>query len=503
MDATIDKAEDGEIVRPNPAALVESLRAVGYSLETAIADLLDNSVAANAKNIWLDFEWAGPNSYICLSDDGHGMSEAQLTEAMRIGSKNPKLIREKKDLGRFGLGLKTASFSQCRSLTVMARAGDTLATSRRWDLDHISETGDWHLLRNLSAAGAEILSTVPKTAIVTVIWEKLDRVIDASHSFGERGHNLFNQKIESVERHLSMVFHRFLSGTNKLRIFINGNLIQGWDPFMSDEVASQALPKEYVEVPSGIVEVIPHILPHRTKVSAEIYDRAEGPKGWAAQQGFYVYRNNRLLVAGSWLGLGFQKKEQFALARLQIDLPNTMDEDWQIDVKKSRASPPAMAREHLALVARWTRERAAEVFKGRRVSLERSHSGDFVFTWIPKVRRGRTFYTINRDQPLIAKLNSLLGVEKNILQALLGVIEETVPLEQIWLTGMEKPLVEESTSIADNAELIDAAAAVYKILSEQGLTQAEMRKRLLEIEPYHKFPDVVDKLLAQHRGVDK
>src|SRR2546428_7939377 len=150
MGRTQEDAEDVEfdLVPPNAASLVESLRAFGYGLPTAIADLVDNAIFGKARNIWIEFFWDGEESAVCLTDDGCGMSEPELRDAMRAGSRNPLDDRDPRDLGRFGLGLKTASFSQCRRLTVRSKTKDGGAITRCWDLDCIGRTNDWRLLRS-------------------------------------------------------------------------------------------------------------------------------------------------------------------------------------------------------------------------------------------------------------------------------------------------------------------------------------------------------------------
>jgi hypothetical protein len=136
-----------DIAEPRASAMIESLRAFGYNVQTAISDLMDNSISAGAGNVWLSFCWDGANSHISIQDDGHGMTEAQLISAMRPGSQSPLDEREANDLGRFGLGLKTASFSQCRRLTVASRSKDHVIAIRRWDLDYVNQVDEWRLLR--------------------------------------------------------------------------------------------------------------------------------------------------------------------------------------------------------------------------------------------------------------------------------------------------------------------------------------------------------------------
>jgi len=173
--------KDYEIAEPHAGAMIESLRAFGYDLRTAIADLIDNSIFAGAKNVWIYFHWNGADSYISITDDGYGMSETELYEAMRPGSKSPLEDREPSDLGRFGLGMKTASFSQCRRLTVASRKNKQNPAIRRWDLDHVTKVDRWELLK-YAAPGSEQRIEYPdglKNGTI-VLWENLDRVVGDS-----------------------------------------------------------------------------------------------------------------------------------------------------------------------------------------------------------------------------------------------------------------------------------------------------------------------------------
>ena len=131
-------------IPPKPSSLVESMKEIGYSLGSALADIVDNCITAQARRIQLFSELNGADSKIAILDDGKGMTEEDLLEAMRLGSRSPLEERESSDLGRFGLGLKTASFSQCRVLTVVTRNGNDTACAR-WDLDRISSSDRWEV----------------------------------------------------------------------------------------------------------------------------------------------------------------------------------------------------------------------------------------------------------------------------------------------------------------------------------------------------------------------
>ena len=132
------------IVPPDPALVLESLRSIGYSLETAVADIIDNSISAGARHI--HFDTVSDGEYIMISDDGRGMSESELINALKLGSADPLEDRNVSDLGRFGLGLKLASLSHCRKLTVASKSADSPVSIRQWDLDVIRNSGEWVLL---------------------------------------------------------------------------------------------------------------------------------------------------------------------------------------------------------------------------------------------------------------------------------------------------------------------------------------------------------------------
>jgi hypothetical protein len=321
---TISEAQC-DLAEPFAAPMSESLRAFGYELPTAIADLLDNSISAGSKNIWVDFLWNGADSTITITDDGRGMNEEELVNAMRPGSRNPLESRDPKDLGRYGLGLKTASFSQCRRLVVRSKTSGNAVSTRFWDLDFVAYKNKWLLLRD-AGENAEIhFKRLTKLDHGTVVlWDQIDRLVKEHEVNNETHKRFFYDRIEAVEKHLAMVFHRFLEG-KRLRIFVNNNELRPWDPFLKFEKATQQIADERITLFQKKIGIIPYVLPHISKLTEEKHSEAAGVKGWNLHQGFYVYRNERLLVAGDWLGLPFAKEEHFKLARIQLDIPNSMD----------------------------------------------------------------------------------------------------------------------------------------------------------------------------------
>lgn len=339
--------QERELAEPNPASLIESLRAVGYSTPAAIADLIDNSLTAGATQIEVQLAWDGARSGISVADNGRGMTRERLVDAMRPGNLNPLDPREPRDLGRFGLGLKTASFSQCRRLTVHTKSEKSGETQRTWDLDHVGTANEWRLVEISDPVVSTFVSWLhPWPCGTVVVWQVCDRIIPAGTSpDDDRAQRRFLQIADQVMGHLSLVFHRFMEAIPPIRFSVNGNPVKPFDPFLQREQATQQLTEETLVLRGESVVVRPFVLPHHSKIPKEAYERAAGPRGWTQSQGFYVYRGKRLLVDGEWLLPGLRKEDHYKLARIQVDIPNTLDADWQIDVRKARATPPMALRD--------------------------------------------------------------------------------------------------------------------------------------------------------------
>lgn len=483
-----------EIAAPRADAMIESLRAFGYDLETAIADLIDNSISAGAKNVWIEFTWDGPSSILTVTDDGRGMSDEELFLAMRPGNRSPLEERAADDLGRFGLGLKTASFSQCRSLTVISKISGCSTFVRCWDLDYVRETGEWRLLKDAELAPPDLRARLDTIANgTTVLWQKLDRVVGEAATDDEPAHRRFLDGFDRVKQHMAMVFHRFLSEPGGLKIWLNGRDTKPWDPYLTNETATQILGRERLMLRGNLVDVQPYVLPHHSKVEQEIHKIGAGPRGWNAQQGFYVYRNRRLLVAGDWLGLGFQKEEHFKLARIRVDFSNAMDTEWDIDVKKSRARPPGLLRNDLRRIATATRSRASEIYRHRGKVIGREASGTHTFVWLRKVRHGKMFYEINREHAVVKELLEEAGGKQAELTALLRLIEETVPVPYVVMNNAERPDSHAAPyEGAPTAELAALLKLIIEALLRDGLTPKQVRERVVVLEPFSLYPEVVE-----------
>lgn len=486
------------LIPPSAAALIESLRGTGYTLETALADLIDNSIAASAKSIDVTLEWNDGEPYAILADDGNGMAEARLIEAMRFGGGGPALLRESTDLGRFGLGLKTASLSQCRRLSVASRR-DGVTTAFCWDLDHIRKTGEaWELIEGLPSAVAHLAKPLEdRPAGTFVIWDRID--------FGRIREKptlkTFLAGIERAERHLAMVFHRYLGGdARRLRLSINGVRITGWDPFLEDNGATIPRPEQPLDSGGERILVRGFILPHPDRFpNVTALDLAGGPDGWAAQQGFYVYRQRRLLSAGGWLGIGGSRawtREEFSrLARIRIDLPNTIDEDWRIDIRKAQARPPEALRAQLENIAGDVRRIARQVFfhRGRRV--ENNPTDGVARIWEVHPPTASRRFVIRRDHPLVKLLSERLGRDDALLTAFLELTERTVPVDRIWLETVENgPPAAPGSDPSGYSALIESARSIVRTMIAAGLDREAAVAAVTRMEPFDAVAGISERL---------
>ncbi|KHN51722.1 ATP-binding protein [Aeromonas hydrophila] len=434
---------------PSAACLSASMRDIGYSLETAIADLIDNSISAGASNIEIICDVASILPTLIILDNGRGMTEEELLIAMRHGTDSPARRRSSHDLGRFGLGLKTASFSQCRSLTVVS-IKQGLISGAEWNLDRIDASDDW-LLSILEPVD---IAALPHIGLLgdngtAVIWRKLDRLLE--DEIGVHRDEIVNEKLDVVGRHLSLVFHRFLSGElkgySKLSLSINGHPITAFDPFCRKNPATQILPEEVVHIGAAQVRLQPFILPHHSRLSASEYDYYQDRSDFISNQGCYVYRNGRLMAWGDWFRIA-PKGEATKLARVQIDFPNSLDEDWTIDIKKSRARPPHAVRERLRQILTKVTAGSVTVHRGRGQRLFQETSTPL---WERYADQTGIRYVLNDKHPLVQRLRDRLDGESiRHLELLLKATSASLPVEMVYSDYSTNPRdVSQTASIQD------------------------------------------------------
>jgi len=473
-----------ERLDPNPSSFVHSLRSVGYSLETAVADIIDNSIAAGANSIQIYFKTDGASPVIAIIDNGVGMSAIELKEAMRLGSTNHFEKRREYDLGRFGLGMKTASFSICKRLTTISAVNGKIF-SARWDLDDITENNKWEIeiLPEKEISSIPFIEHLPDNG-TAIIWEKIDRMIDSSAKNQQRE---MDSAITVLEKHLQLTFHRFIDnerGPRKAVIFINGHQLQAFDPFNRKNPATQELEKDEITIGKSKITITPYILPHHSKTSGSEYDDNAGEGGYLANQGFYIYHNHRLIVHGTWFRLA--APESLAkLARVKIDIPNDMDLDWNIDIKKSTATPPAIIRDRLKATIDKIMDKSAKTYKarGRKIT-----DNKIVQIWEKVASAGKIFYKINSEHPLVARIRGHLDEKKEMeFMALLDMVARCFPTDLLFSDYGTRPNDVIQNEI-DKDVLIDAAEMmICGWIKSDNITRKEALKKLAEIAPFNKY----------------
>lgn len=479
---------------PYAPVLMESTRAIGYSLETAIADIIDNSITANSSQININFLPIG-EPYVSLIDNGNGMGKEELINAMRYGSKSPLESRSDGDLGRFGLGLKTASMSQCRKLTVISLK-DGIMVGAQWDLDFIAKQADDWALKILDENDIRALPLIEELlenpSGTMVLWQELDKLQVGDNNFVDN----MGKHMDRVRDHLSLVFHRYISGEpgmKKIRMNINNIAIDSIDPFLNGK-STQVMDEESISVDGQKIMVCPFILPHISLLSDDEIKLLGGDEGLRKQQGFYVYRNKRLVVWGTWFRL-MRQGELSKLARVRVDIPNSLDHLWTLDIKKSVAVPPEVVRKNLAPILEKLAgsSRRTWTYRGKK---ETDDSRIHIWNRI-RTREGGIVYEINKDYPLVESLRQIGGPSKMIIEQLLVQIEQGLPLNQLYvdLTSDERVLNEKEPSKTDLMPLLSQLFAGCRNKYEL----QEMATRLSVTEPFDQHPEWLSDFLKEEK----
>lgn len=342
---------------PSPSRLVEGLRDTGYSYESAFADIVDNSIAANATLVDIQiYQMVDGELRVVITDNGDGMDLETLLNAMRYGS--PKR-HDPKSLGKFGIGLKTASTAFCQSLTVYSTKGG-VTNGRTWDVEAIKREDQWILLTPDNRQYEDDIEHIKKLSGgktgTAVIWEKIDRLI--AHSDNKDKAKLLGYLVSEIRNHLSAVFGKFLTKSegnqNPIEIRINGAPLAGWDP--TGKWLNEANKQRVIEARKRIdVEVIEagnksvrafdlngYILPNKSDMTDEELEKIRYGND---NQGFYIYRENRLIYGGGWPHRLFTKESHLNLLRVELNFNHELDDFFQVDIRKTRIIFPQMLRD--------------------------------------------------------------------------------------------------------------------------------------------------------------
>ena len=491
---------------PKASTLMGSLRSMGYSFESAVADVVDNSISAHAQNIRILFP-TNPMDELALGilDDGDGMAAVVLFEAMRYGCLSAEEERSEEDLGRFGMGMKSASLSQCRCLTVVSFEGKTL-NGFTWDYNHILETQDW-MIQELDSFEINKLPYVEKLKAqkkgTLVIWQDFDVL---SHSSGGQVYSTLVDLRTSLESTLSLIYHRYLSGigTLRLHIYINELDIKPQDPFLEQHPKTTVKKEIELDIKDSkgverMIKVRPFILPFATELKEKDKQLIGGIENLRAKQGFYIYRNKRLIIWGTWFGMK-QRAELTKNARIRVDIPNSLDDIWSIDIKKQQATIPQQILRRLKKAVEDALDFSVrqQTFRGRTEKV----NDDIDYIWDRKRGRNNSFFwLINRESKIFQYVREKMSDEDyGYLEMLLTEIENNLPVQQLYIDKSNEVI---AFPEEDNERLDDvyqkAVTIASNLMSIRHDGWEAIIEDLMKSEPFCNYPQIKNKLLNEKK----
>ena len=473
---------------PFAPSLIESMRSLGYSFPSAIADLLDNSISARAKKITIVAE-PNLNPSLVIFDDGCGMNQNELYEAMRYGSSNPLEERNEDDLGRFGLGLKSASLSQCRKLVVVSKK-ESQVCGYSWDLDYVMKKQSW-MLKGFSGDEihkypySELLDNVEHGTYIYL--SEFDRIKEGTGNISET----FNKCLDDMINHLALVFHRYID--EGLKIVVNGVEIESRDPFLLNHSATQRKRESSFHINGEKIVLKPYILPHLSKLTQDDLDKVGGKDRLRSDQGFYVYRNKRLIIWGTWFRLE-RKDELNKLARVMVDIPNSLDYMWSIDIKKSTATLPDIIRRNMynAVYESVLSSESVHTYRGRKE--KKKEDIDYIWERV-KVRDGYE-YVINRQIPQLKMLEETLDDKQiKMLERIIATLEESFPVSALYVDAAKGNIEEKKQ---DDSEVVDYLWNELQVQMEyvknNNLHLFEYYNMFMKVEPYCNYKEITQRI---------
>lgn len=459
------------------------MRSIGYTVESAVADVIDNSIAARATNVDVLFSASGPFE-IAILDDGDGMAKDEAVDAMRLAATGPGRERKPEDLGRFGLGLKTASLSQCRSLTLLSKRDGEL-TALRWNLDHVMLSGDWSLIELGENEVASLLGWTHFSQLdqgTLVHWGDLDQL-----SMTEGGNQTDLDRIaQRVKEHVALVFHLFNSGdgVRPVRFRLNGGVIAPIDPFASQSRMTQSTSWESIEIEGKVVKLMAYTLPYLNRLSAHARAQVLRLGGLRETQGFYVYRGSRLVIWGTWFRV-MPRTEMSKLTRVRVDIPNSLDHLWALDVKKSTAEPPPQVRRRLGELAKTMMlpSRKVQEFRGRRV--QSAPKVDYM--WDLHLNGDEFRYEVNSSHPSVrAFADELTEAQKKRFRLVLEDLQNTYPVIDAHnrMSGDGVPRL-----MPTDSALLQRATEAWALTGGLGPDREAFIASVTSAEPYCMIPE--------------
>lgn len=487
---------------PKANHLMGSMRSMGYTFESAIADIIDNSISAECREIKIQFPKDALNCFVSILDDGYGMTSEELFNAMRYGSSSSEDKRSTEDLGRFGLGLKSASLSQCRKLTVISKQGKSIS-GFSWDYNYIIEHKDWYVIE----LSKEEINNVPSAKYLLeqatgtlVVWEDFD-VIEKS-SNGLTYSTICDYK-DKIIKHLALVFHRYIDApkNEKVTMYLNNHKIVALDPFLEGNPKTTRKKEIDIAINDSInierhVMVQPFVLPFFKDLSESDKSKLGGVESLRTKQGYYVYRNKRLIIWGTWFGL--PRNELTKNARIRVDIPNTLDDIWNIDIKKQNATIPKSIQNQL-------RKKVEDVMD---ISVrQQTHRGrtnkvnekiDYIWNRI-EGRDKHYFYEINKESNLFNFVRSRISDEDyTYVEMLIDEIEKNIPIQQIYTDQSCNAIIEKEEQDREG-EIFQKALLMIDFAKQFAVnkTNKEIIDNTFNSEPFCRYINIKE-LLYKH-----
>lgn len=482
------------VQREFPAkALLTGIRAIGYSFSTAVADIIDNSISAESTIIQVYSDPLVQNPFFCILDNGHGMNAEELDNAMLLGSDREGILECELELGRFGLGLKSASLSQCREFTVVSKKYRRLH-AMSFDLDVIEEQNKL-MLKILAQDEINALPHISdlkeNESGTLVIWRKFDKIEGLAKNFEDS----FRGLVSDSKKHIEFVFHRFYSTVS---IYYHGKRIEKRDPFLLDSVGRQQTGrKTSIKIDGSEVTVIPYTLPFANTLTQAEKALLGNPKSIYDDQGFYLYRNKRLIAWGSWMRMGI-RSELNKLARIQVDIPSSLDSVWMLDVKKSSAKIPDKIKDQIKMAVEDSvvRSKRTTKFPGTREQSVNCKVWERINEHEGKIR-----YQINRQTPAIAALIAALGEKENqLLEIALSQIESYLPKYSISNDNMDALTIVNSGEDREEERLIEEICEIIALLDDA--QKYSMFDNIFMAEGYQKLYKRKDEIKRRIFGND-
>lgn len=421
---------------PDPQSHIKTLMRIGYTMPSAVSDILDNSITAESKKIEIHSLPGLEQPNLSILDDGIGMSPEELLNNMKIGCKDPSDDRLRGDLGRFGSGMKTASFSQARKLTVISRKKGQSICAAIWDIDRIEEANSWCL----ELLDEDEIKNHPLCLLTDdiqhgtqVIWEKLACLSKNNHSLDSD--SILAANLAELNSYISLHFHKFMVGKNKCDFIINGRSLSPIDPFLTRSPGYQEGRSEKLRCKGGYIEINTHVLPHFKRIEPKALDNLGGASGIVQNQGLYIYREGRLINAGGWLGLA-KSSQLGALARVEVNVPSSLDHEWSTDVKKASLQLPPRIKQELKKFL------SDPIKRSKRVYSYRGKLDEANKFW--NIREDQNEKTISyqissQNDALTGLFENLNNEQRSLLIKYLGQLAEHLPLHHIYQKMSESP----------------------------------------------------------------